>query len=213
VLGRGAGPPQPPAADLVGDDPDPAHAGFAHHRPAVELLLVPGDPGLVVDEHGPAAAPAAPAPRPAGPARGARPAPGAAAGGGPRPRRRETVVAVYRRMSLDVVRAWATCQAACIGPERILLLRDPLDLPLVGPSMAFVPVARNFSRSDHVRFWLAGLPAIQVTNTANFRNPHYHRPSDLPDTLDYDTLAGITAATALLIERLAGEPDRGLSRS
>jgi Zn-dependent M28 family amino/carboxypeptidase len=116
----------------------------------------------------------------------------------------DTAVAIYRRISLDLVREWATCLAACIGPERVLMLRDPLDLPMAGPVLALAPVARNFSRSDHVRFWLAGLPAIQVTNTANFRNPHYHRPSDLPDTLDYDTLAGITAATALVIERLAG---------
>jgi Zn-dependent M28 family amino/carboxypeptidase len=70
-----------------------------------------------------------------------------------------------------------------------------------------VPVARNFSRSDHVRFWHAGLPAIQVTNTANFRNPNYHRPTDLPSTLDYDSLARIVAATGLLIERLADRAD------
>jgi Zn-dependent M28 family amino/carboxypeptidase len=74
---------------------------------------------------------------------------------------------------------------------------------VVGPALGLLPVARNFSRSDHVRFWLAGMPAIQVTDTANFRNPHYHRSTDTPETLDYDTLARITAATALLTERLA----------
>jgi hypothetical protein len=42
-----------------------------------------------------------------------------------------------------------------------------------------------------------------VTNTGNFRNPNYHRPSDTPDTLDYATLADIIAATALAIEGLA----------
>ena len=57
-------------------------------------------------------------------------------------------------------------------------------------------------------FWHAGLPAIQVTNTANFRNPNYHRPSDTPDTLDYATLARIMAATALPIERLADADGR-----
>jgi hypothetical protein len=115
----------------------------------------------------------------------------------------DTVVAIHRRISVELVREWAACLAACIGPERVLMLRDPLDLPLIGPALALVPVARNFSRSDHVRFWLAGLSAIQVTNTANFRNPHYHRSTDKPDTLDYETLAGIAAATALLVERLA----------
>ena len=119
----------------------------------------------------------------------------------------DTVVALYRRVSVQLVREWARCLSATIGPERILQLRDPLDLPVVGPALMDVPVARNFSRSDHVRFWQAGLPAIQVTNTANFRNPNYHRPTDTPDTLDYATLAGIVAATALLVERLADGTD------
>jgi hypothetical protein len=124
-----------------------------------------------------------------------------------RDRAGDTVVAIYRRSSLRLVRAWAACLAATIGPGRVLLLRDPLDLPLVGPALLAVPAARHFSRSDHVNFWRAGLPAIQVTNTANFRNPNYHRPSDTPDTLDYETLARITAATALAVERLAERID------
>ncbi len=119
-----------------------------------------------------------------------------------RQRAGDTVVAIYRRRSVDLAREWARCLAATMDPDRILLLRDPVDLPLIGPALLALPAARNFSRSDHVRFWQAGLPAIQVTNTANFRNPNYHRPSDTPDTLDYATLASIIAATALTVERL-----------
>ena len=40
-------------------------------------------------------------------------------------------------------------------------------------------------RSDHAPFWQAGVPAIMWTDTSEFRNPHYHLPSDTPDTLDY----------------------------
>jgi hypothetical protein len=29
------------------------------------------------------------------------------------------------------------------------------------------------------------------TDTSEFRNPHYHRPSDTPDTLDYDFMAAV----------------------
>ena len=116
----------------------------------------------------------------------------------------DTVVGLYRHSSLELVRTWASCLATVLDPDRILLLRDPVDLPVLGRALLAVPAARHFSRSDHVRFWRAGLPAIQVTNTANFRNPNYHRPSDTPDTLDYQTLAVITAATALAVERLAG---------
>ncbi|MEM9165206.1 MAG: M20/M25/M40 family metallo-hydrolase [Cyanobacteria bacterium P01_F01_bin.4] len=39
-------------------------------------------------------------------------------------------------------------------------------------------------RSDHVPFWQAGLGAVMVTDTADFRNPHYHLPTDTPETLD-----------------------------
>ena len=114
------------------------------------------------------------------------------------------VVAIHRRRSTSLVRVWAECLAATIGPERVVMLRDPCDLPVIGPFLRLVPLARDFSRSDHRRFWDKRLPAIQVTNTANFRNPHYHRPSDKPGTLDYETLADITVATVLAVRRLAG---------
>ncbi len=51
-------------------------------------------------------------------------------------------------------------------------------------------------RSDHSPFWLAGIPAIMITDTANFRNPHYHRASDTPGTLDYGFLGNVTRALA-----------------
>jgi hypothetical protein len=114
------------------------------------------------------------------------------------------VVAIHRRRSTQLVRTWAECAAAAVGRERVVMLRDPCDLPVIGPLLNLVPLARNFSRSDHRRFWDARLPAIQVTNTANFRNPHYHRASDKPATLDYETLADVTVATVLAVRRLAG---------
>ena len=114
------------------------------------------------------------------------------------------VVAIHRRRSNDLVRVWAECAAAAIGRERVVMLRDPCDLPVIGLFLNLVPLARNFSRSDHRRFWDKRLPAIQVTNTANFRNPHYHRASDKPATLDYETLADVTVATVLAVRRLAG---------
>ena len=46
-------------------------------------------------------------------------------------------------------------------------------------------------RSDHVPFWDNGYPAIMVTDTANMRNPHYHRESDRIETLDLGFLAGV----------------------
>lgn len=45
--------------------------------------------------------------------------------------------------------------------------------------------------SDHSSFWRKGIPAVMVTDSAFLRNPHYHLPSDTPDTLNYDFLARV----------------------
>lgn len=50
----------------------------------------------------------------------------------------------------------------------------------------------DLTRSDHVSFWLNGIPATMWTDTADFRNPNYHRRSDTPDTLDYGFIANVT---------------------
>lgn len=47
--------------------------------------------------------------------------------------------------------------------------------------------------SDHSAFWDHGYPALMITDTSFFRNPHYHQPSDTPETLDYPFLAKVTA--------------------
>jgi hypothetical protein len=43
--------------------------------------------------------------------------------------------------------------------------------------------------SDHASFWDAGLSALMVTDTAFFRNPNYHLPSDTLETLDFIFMA------------------------
>lgn len=57
-------------------------------------------------------------------------------------------------------------------------------------------------RSDHVPFWELGFPAVLVTDTAGLRNPHYHEPSDLPDTLDYAFLEEVSRGLVHGIGRL-----------
>jgi Zn-dependent M28 family amino/carboxypeptidase len=46
-------------------------------------------------------------------------------------------------------------------------------------------------RSDHAPFWDRGYRALMVTDTADLRNPHYHRGSDRLETLDLDFLTGV----------------------
>ena len=60
-------------------------------------------------------------------------------------------------------------------------------------------------RSDHAHYWDAGLPAIMVTDTSEFRNDHYHRASDLPETLDYGFLRQVTQATVAAALHLADD--------
>lgn len=112
---------------------------------------------------------------------------------------------IYRRSSRFLATAFADGLRRLAGPDAAVPVRAPADLPILGPALArTVPLVRNFARSDHVPFWEAGLPAVQITDTANFRNPHYHLPSDTPDTLDYEQLADVVAATAHAVEQIAG---------
>lgn len=59
-------------------------------------------------------------------------------------------------------------------------------------------------RSDHAPFWHRGVGAMLLTDTANFRSPHYHQPSDRPATLDRAFLTGVAQlvvnATATLLK-------------
>jgi hypothetical protein len=75
-----------------------------------------------------------------------------------------------------------------------------LPVPLLGP---FTP---DLLRSDHAPFWQKGIGAVMVTDTANFRNPNYHQPSDTLATIDPAFFAGsaqhvIDAVTSLISTR------------
>ena len=68
---------------------------------------------------------------------------------------------------------------------------------------AFIP---GVDWSDHASFWEAGYPALMVTDTAPFRYPHYHLPSDTPDKLDYERLARVVTGLRGMLLDLAGKP-------
>lgn len=56
--------------------------------------------------------------------------------------------------------------------------------------------------SDHSSFWDRNYPALMITDTSFFRNPHYHQPSDTPGTLDFPFLAQVTAGVCEAVRRL-----------
>lgn len=60
--------------------------------------------------------------------------------------------------------------------------------------------------SDHWAFWQEGFRAIMVTDTAPYRYPHYHKPTDTPDKLDYERMARVVDGLEGVIIDLAN-PD------
>jgi len=76
----------------------------------------------------------------------------------------------------------------------------PLSLVVPGRGEA-MPHTR---RSDHASFWDAGYPAVMLTDTANFRNPHYHRETDTVDTLNLEFLSNVTAMVTATAIQIAG---------
>ena len=78
--------------------------------------------------------------------------------------------------------------------------RQTTPFPAEGAALPrFVP---GVGWSDRWSFWQIGVPAVMVTDTAPFRNPHYHEPSDRPETLDYDRLARVTLGVERVVRHL-----------
>jgi Zn-dependent M28 family amino/carboxypeptidase len=74
-------------------------------------------------------------------------------------------------------------------------------VPLIAPGNGeILPDAR---RSDHAPFWDIGAPAITLTNTANYRTPHYHQPSDTLNTLNLPFATEVCRAGGGLVFEMA----------
>lgn len=89
-------------------------------------------------------------------------------------------------------------------------LNEALDLmpmaAVIAPSHGAYPVTGNLMRSDHAPFWLADKPAVFLTDTANFRNPHYHLDTDTVDTLNPAFLTNVVRVSAAALSLWAGGP-------
>ncbi|MDR2914962.1 MAG: M28 family peptidase [Tannerella sp.] len=64
------------------------------------------------------------------------------------------------------------------------------------------PLKWGVGRSDHSSYWKFGYDALMITNTANYRNPNYHKSSDTMETLDILRMMKVIDATALAIINL-----------
>lgn len=85
-----------------------------------------------------------------------------------------------------VVGKWG--QAAPVREVRSLMSRaskihvDSINAPSLLPGIDL---------SDHKNYWKFGYDAVMVTDSAFYRNPHYHEPTDTINTLSFDYMAEV----------------------
>jgi hypothetical protein len=72
-----------------------------------------------------------------------------------------------------------------------------------GVAPGFIP---GIAWSDHWSFEQFGFPALMITDTALYRYPHYHRPTDTPDKVDTAKLARITRGLDKVVREMV-RPD------
>jgi Zn-dependent M28 family amino/carboxypeptidase len=66
------------------------------------------------------------------------------------------------------------------------IMRNYSTLPVFSINApSFIP---GVDYSDHRNYWHFGYKAVMITDTAFYRNPHYHRRSDTIGTLDFERL-------------------------
>ena len=86
---------------------------------------------------------------------------------------------------------------ANLGSRQLLrhtlsIFRNQKKIPSEAAALpALIP---GVSWSDHWSFWKHDYPAIMITDTAPFRYPHYHLPTDTPEKPDYDRFALVVSA-------------------
>jgi len=68
------------------------------------------------------------------------------------------------------------------------LLVGPIEVPGNGE---LIPDSR---RSDHAAFWDAGYMALHISDGAETRNPNYHSPTDVIDSVNYTFMGNVTKA-------------------
>jgi Zn-dependent M28 family amino/carboxypeptidase len=88
--------------------------------------------------------------------------------------------------------------AQAIERYQVPLPMVPLIIPGKGEAL---PDTR---RSDHAAFWDRGYSAVMLTDTANFRNPHYHQPTDTLETLNLPFAADVCRAVVGVVADAAG---------
>ncbi len=76
----------------------------------------------------------------------------------------------------------------------------PVETLAVPGNGSLIPAVRL---SDHSSFWDLDYPALMVTDTSFFRNPHYHGRTDTIDTLDMGFMAKVCEGVVGAVYQMA----------
>jgi hypothetical protein len=77
------------------------------------------------------------------------------------------------------------------------------DLPVVKLTVPLGGwVMPSIRLSDHASFWDQGYKAVMITDSAFYRNPHYHLPSDTIDKLNFEFMAELVQSLVIFFENV-----------
>lgn len=77
---------------------------------------------------------------------------------------------------------------------KVITVSEPIGFPV-----------QDLRRSDHTPFWAANIPALMITDGANFRNECYHTANDtLDNKLNFTFMSNVVKATLAAAAQMAG---------
>ena len=114
--------------------------------------------------------------------------------------RGDTLLVAHRRRSAGTAQLVRTALAATDPAVPAIPLRDLLPEGRGAHAAGLlVPPLAQLARSDHAPFWRRGVPALMITDSANYRNDTYHTPADRPDLVDGPRVAAVAAGVGAVV--------------
>lgn len=74
-------------------------------------------------------------------------------------------------------------------------------------------IIQGIDFSDHAAYWRHDIPAVMITDTAFYRNAHYHQATDTPDTLNYTAMAEVIKGVYGVVMAAENQPVSQPNRS
>jgi len=87
--------------------------------------------------------------------------------------------------SMALMTAYEAAATTYVPNLKVVSIAAPELWPLLTPDLA---------RSDHAPFWLIEVPALMLTDGSEYRNPNYHTPNDVLETLDFTFMSNVVKA-------------------